>query len=193
MSGFFTALESWIAVLSSFNLESLTNTPPPWLLFPVFPFWIVDFFRMTSASPEILSGLPISLPSNTILSNIIVLPLIENIFIFWVTNFKVNPFPWIFPVKLFGIFIVDVISIFLLNTISCALLFILSFNSCSVLTVPCNPVSALALDAITIFWFKIVGWTNDNPTDKDSVPIDNFLIENFSFLNFFDILFRLSP
>ena len=179
---FFTALESWIVVLSNFNLDPITYIPPPLLWFPVWPFLIVDFVTVTLAPSAISIGLPIPAPSKTTLSNVTVLPFIRNILIFWVTSFKVNPLPWIFPVKVLGIVIVLVISIFALSMIFCSLLFILSCNSCWVLTFPCRPVSALALDAITILWFKIVGWTNDSPNDNDTAPIVNFLIENLCFL-----------
>ena len=90
---FFTALESWIVVLSNFNLDPITYIPPPLLRYPECPFLIVDFVTVTLAPPAISIGVPIPAPSNTILSNVTVLPLTENMSIFDVTNFRVNPLP----------------------------------------------------------------------------------------------------
>ena len=186
---FFTAFESWIEVLSNFNLESLIDTPPPWLWFPVLPLWIVDFVKVTSALLLIASGLPISLPSNVTLSNVTLPPFTESISMLGVTNFKLYPLPWIFPLKSLEIFIVFLISILLLNIIFWALLLIPSRNSCSELIFPCKPVSALTFDAITIVLFKIAGCVKTNPTDKGTTPIANFLIGNFIFFIFLSIIF----
>ena len=186
---FFTAFESWTEVLSSFNLESLINTPPPWLWLPVLPLWIVDFVSVTSALLLIASGLPISPPSNVTLSNVTLPPFTETISMLGVTNFKLYPLPWIFPLKALEIFIVFLIFILLLNTIFCALLLILSFNSCSELIFPCKPVSALTFDAIAIVLFKIAGWVKAKPTDNGTTPIASFLIGNFIFFMFFFIIY----
>ena len=85
-------------------------------------------------------------------------------------------------------FIVFLIFILLLNTKFCALLLILSFNSCSELIFPCKPVSALTFDAKAIVLFKIAGWVKAKPTDNGTTPIASF--SYWKFLFFFIFFFH---